>query len=453
MPWSIQASRARLAESRAPEHPRRYRRGEDTTCATRAFPTRGVRGRSQSGAKALARVYGEGLRRGAAGLAVGCLLLACDLGPRSARGDAERGPLSETSRRADAAERSGVAAETPSPSARLDSGSGAEPELRTFRRKLMGTYFRIVVPEPASAETEAAVEAAFDVMARIETRLSEWIPDSEISQINRGSGSGKWFEVHPDTLANLRLGTRISELSAGAFDLTWAALRGLYTFDDTRNEAPSPEAIAKRLPRIDYRALEVDVAGSRARLTRPDMVIGTGGITKGYALDEAGRLLRERGVRDFMLDAGGQVHLSGLRGGRSWRFAVRHPRKAEPLALIEASDVAVATSGDYEHYFMDSEGRRWHHIIDPRTGYPARASASVTVLSENGMAADALATTLFIVGPEAGQALLNQLDYAVEAVWITANGHIIETRGLHGKVAYRDADVASDPLRIKGMTP
>ncbi len=384
------------------------------------------------------------------------LAVACDLGPRNTRSHDDHGPLSDAPKKAVApqssADASSASYEDRGMANRL-KGATAEPDLRTFRRKLMGTYFRIVVPEPATAETEAAVEAAFDVMGRIELRLSEWLPNSEISQINRGSGSGEWLDVHSDTLANLRFGLTISKLSAGAFDLTWAALRGLYSFDDTRNEAPSPQAIAARLPRIDYRALELDAERSRARLTRPGMVIGTGGITKGYALDQAAHLLRERGVRDFMLDAGGQVHLSGLRGRRSWRFAVRHPRKAEALAIIEASDVAVATSGDYEHYFMDAEGRRWHHIIDPRSGYPARTSASVTVLSENGMAADALATTLFILGPEAGNALLNKLDYAVEAVWISTEGLITETRGLHGKVAYRDAEVETDPLRIKAMTP
>ncbi len=300
---------------------------------------------------------------------------------------------------------------------------------------MMGTIYRIAVVSDDAASAHAAMERALDEIARLEDVLSEWREASEISQINRDAGREP-VHVGPETLAVVEAGLRTSERTGGAFDLTWAALRGLYLFQPGQEHVPTDQEIEQRLPLVGYRDLVVDHAASTVFLRRPGMAIGTGGIAKGYALDRAQALLVEAGYPNFMIFGGGQVQLHGTRGGRAWRVGIQHPRRDDYIGSFEATDAAIATSGDYEHAFIDADGRRWHHIIDLRTGRPVEGVVQVTVLAPSGLDADAISTGCFVLGPERCVALFAQMP-GYEAVIIDSDMRVHMTPGAERRVHFR----------------
>lgn len=284
------------------------------------------------------------------------------------------------------------------------------------------------------------VAAAFDEIERLERVLSEWRADSEISAINRAAGR-RAVPVGSDTMAVVRAGLDVSRWSGGAFDLSWAALRGLYDFRRGRGRVPRAAALRARLRRVDYRQIEVDESASTVFLKRPGMAIGTGSIAKGYALDRAGAILRAAGIHNYMLFAGGQVQLRGRRPDRPWRVGVQHPRSGGegegPLshfAVLEAEGGSISTSGDYEHYFVDADRRRWHHIIDPQTGRPAGRSVSATLVAEDGLYADALSTACFVMGPEPCIEMLGRIPQRASAVIVGPEFRLYMTRDMPARL-------------------
>ena len=174
------------------------------------------------------------------------------------------------------------------------------------------------------------------------------------------------------------------------------------------------------------------------RLKRRGMAIGTGGIGKGYALDHAGENLRRAGIQNYMLFGGGQVQVHGRRGDRAWRVGIQHPRNAESyFAYLEETDASISTSGDYEHFFVDAQGKRWHHIIDPRTGLPADKAMSVTLVTDLGVYADALSTAVFVMGPERGIEMLSHLPFHAEATIVGADLRLVTTPGTREHLVMR----------------
>jgi thiamine biosynthesis lipoprotein len=173
----------------------------------------------------------------------------------------------------------------------------------------------------------------------------------------------------------------------------------------------------------------VILAGNTIRLEKPGMNIGFGAIGKGFAVDRAAARLRQRGFGNFIIDAGGDVLIRGTRGGAPWEVAIRHPRHGRHLAIYGAGDCAIATSGDYEQFSVIDEVR-YSHILDPRSGWPARELASVTVITRRGIDADALATALFVMGSREGLALAERLD-DTEALLILDDGTTRLSKGLH----------------------
>jgi len=272
-------------------------------------------------------------------------------------------------------------------------------DVRLFKRSrpMMGTIFQITVAGVPEDRAEPAVRAALEEIARLEDVLSEWLPDSEISRINAAAGDHA-VEVSEDTLAVVKAGIDVSRWSDGAFDLSWAALRGLYDFRPGEGSVPSRREIRARLSLIDWREIELDEEARTVFLKQAGMAIGTGGIAKGYALDRAAEILQRAGLASFMLFGGGQVQVHGMRGDRPWRVGIQHPRRPDYFAFLEASGGTISTSGDYEHFFVDERGKRWHHILDPRTGLPVEGTMSVTVVAPNGLYGDALSTACFVVG-------------------------------------------------------
>lgn len=324
----------------------------------------------------------------------------------------------------------------------VSPGGGAPSEgFERFDVPLMGTVIEAVVP--AGPRAEAAARCVFDAFVAVDRDMSEWRAGSPLSAVNEHAG-GAAVEVPDDLMRVIARGIELGRATGGAFDITWAALWGLWDFGAAKPGLPDPAEVRARLARVDYREVVVDEARGTVRLPTAGMAIGLGGIAKGWALDVAARRLRAMGVEDFLLSAGGQIMTGGTHGGAPWTVALRDPRgpEGDVFAQLPASDVSVATSGDYERYFVLG-GVRYHHILDPRTGMPARGARSATVVTPDATLADGLATALVVMDPRRGMALVEGLP-GVEAVIVGPDGALHVSSGLRGALhivhAPRDRD-------------
>ncbi len=271
-------------------------------------------------------------------------------------------------------------------------------------REKMGTRVEIQVQadsEAAAAPLLAAGMAEFD---RIESWMSTYRDDSEISRVNR-LAAREPVRVSAELYGIVARSLELSELSDGAFDITFDSVGRLYDFRS--GVRPDAEEIRRSLPDINYRHVVLDPAASTIRFTREGTRINLGGIGKGYACEQVAALLRKAGVTSGRVNAGGDTRLIGNREGRPWMVGIRDPddggRWVTRLAL---SDEAISTAGDYERFF-DEDGVRYHHIIDPGTGDSARGVRSVTVIGPDATLTDGLDNAVFILGPERGLALID----------------------------------------------
>ncbi len=306
------------------------------------------------------------------------------------------------------------------------ANEGSAPPLLSRTRPMMGTVFQIQVSEPPP-NAEVVIRRAFEEIERLEDVLSEWRDDSEISTINALAGR-RQVKVGDDAFRVIDAGMDVSRWSRGAFDLSWAALWGLYDFRPESVKIPSESEIKPRLALIDYKKIKVSKQYRTVYLRKRGMAIGTGGIAKGYALDRAGAILRGGGVENYMIFGGGQVQVHGVRDGRPWRVGIQHPRDPDVyFAALESTGASFSTSGDYEHAVFDGAGQRWHHIIDPSTGRPAAQSLSVTVMTAEGIYADALSTAAFVLGPEKALKMLSRIAYPAEGVIVGADCKVYMT--------------------------
>ena len=309
------------------------------------------------------------------------------------------------------------------------SATAVAAEPRVFDATVMAT--RVTLSFAGDGGAAADAEAVFAVFRRVEAVANEWRPASPLAVLNTQAGAGP-VPVPAELCALLARSKALAAQTGGAFDPTWAALWGLWDFVAPSPVVPSATAIAERVARIDHLALSVDCESNTAALARPGMLVGLGGIAKGWALDSAASELAARGVTDWVLSAGGQVLSDGHNAdGAPWTVGIRDPRGApdDAFALVQVTG-SVSTSGDYERFFV-RDGVRYHHLLDPRTGRPARGLRSVTVIAPDAVTADALSTALMIMGYEAGSALLAELP-GVQAVWVDARGGVTRTRGLDG---------------------
>ena len=285
--------------------------------------------------------------------------------------------------------------------------------------------------EPAA---KAAFDDVFDEFARLEKLMSTWIADSDVSRVNYAAG----VEAVPagaEVREVLTIARQISEWTGGKFDVTFGALAGLWKFDhDQDNSVPDMKAVRGRLPLVDYRAIQINDAAGTVFLARKGMSIHLGGIGKGYAVDRAVQILRLRGLRAFVVQSGGDIYVSGLKDGRPWRLGIQDPRGApnRSFAELDLSDGTFSTSGDYERTFI-RDGRRYHHILDPATGEPARGTRSVTIVASRAVLADGLSTGVFILGPGPGMALIERLP-DVEGVIVSDKNEVLISSGLRDKI-------------------
>ena len=286
------------------------------------------------------------------------------------------------------------------------------PQRVTFERGAMGT--KVVLSAFTSPQIDADtlkrhILAAFEEIVRIEQLMSPWIESSDVSQINRAP-KGQPTLVSPETLAVLQKSLDIAQRSEGVFDVSFEAMHGLWKFDeDVDGTIPTMAAIHKAKKLIDYRQITLDSEKRTVLLGKEGMRINLGGIAKGYAVDLAVKKLDDLGVPAFYIQAGGDLFVRGKKpDGTAFRVGVRDPRGKGPedvFATLEVVDRAFSTAGDYERAFI-RDGKRYHHIIDPRTGYPATASRSVTIWAKSALMADALDDAVFILGAEKGLALV-----------------------------------------------
>ena len=227
----------------------------------------------------------------------------------------------------------------------------------------------------------------------------------------------------------------MAKSSGGSFDITVGAYRGLWKFDQDRDGSiPAPDAVRKRLPLVGYKGLVVDKKAKTVKLKKVGMRITLGGIAKGYAVDRAVALLHERGFVDFILQAGGDLYVAGLRGDRKWRVGIRDPRGTpdSTFAIAAIQNQTFSTSGDYERSVV-KDGVRYHHILDPRTGRPATRCRSVTVMAKDALTADTWSTALFVMGVARGMKLVER-DKGIEAVFVDSKNKVHTSSGLQGKV-------------------
>ncbi len=295
----------------------------------------------------------------------------------------------------------------------------------------MGSRFGVtVVLTPTQLDSsQYIINAAKAEINRIENLISSWHPDSETSRINLHAGE-KPAPVSNELFDLIKRGQFLSELTSGAFDITFAGLDKLWRFDGTMTELPDSMQVAKSKQLIDYKEIILDSIGKTVLLGRKGMRIGFGGMGKGYAADKVKTLLRSKGVKSGVVDAGGDLTTWGSNENNlPWKIGIRKPGKDEkPIGFIDVTDLAVVTSGNYER-FAEIEGQRYAHIIDPRTGWPSKGIKSVTVVGPSAELCDALATAVYVMGTEAGLDLVAQLS-GVECVIIDDEDHIFTTKGI-----------------------
>lgn len=298
----------------------------------------------------------------------------------------------------------------------------------------MGTVVEIglVLERAPTTIDRRAITEAFAEVDRIEQLISSWRADSVVGQINAAAGRHA-VEMPEELAALLAVAVEAGRRSGGAFDVTFKPLARLWRIGRGRTAPPSDAEIARARALVDYHQLELDRAGRRAKLARLEMALDLGGIGKGYTVDRIVALLR-RSHRDFYVQAGGDLFFAGRRGKRKWRGGIREPRgNAEDyFAYLELSDATLSTSGDYERFDVYG-GKRYHHLIDPATGQPARGCRSVTIVTSSALSADWLSTAVFILGPQRGMALVESLP-GVEAVIVSAENRVLTSTGLRGRL-------------------
>jgi thiamine biosynthesis lipoprotein len=304
-------------------------------------------------------------------------------------------------------------------------------------RKLavMGTELAITALHPDAALLDRALDAAVVEIQRVEDLMTDWRA-SPLTTLNQATGTGP-FEVPAELASLIDRSLAVAELSGGAFDPTFRTFGKLWDFKAVPPKLPEQAAIDHALARCGWQKVQVDLAASK--ISRPaGMEIGLGGIAKGYGVDRAMAVLMDFGIEHAVVNAGGDLKALGRNHEELWSIAIRHPRERERvIALLPISNTCVVTSGDYERFF-EYQGKRYHHILDPRTGYPATGCMSATVVAPDAAIADALATAVCVLGVEKGFALIESLP-RIDALAVDMEGHVHATSGLLTSLPTKDS--------------
>ncbi len=299
------------------------------------------------------------------------------------------------------------------------------PEWSTKNIKLLGTTVRIQVHHEKRTVRELAITKVIEEFHRIESKFSPYIKDSELSQINTQAFETK-IRLSNEAAELLRFSQQTSQQTEGAFDITYASVGHLYDF--RKKTQPAQEQFIKALPGIGINNLLLDEKNN-LRFKHPNTKISFGGFAKGYAVKQAIEIIKGYGISNALVTAGGDSMVIGQKNGHPWRTGIKAPRKKhQAVYTFSLSNKAISTSGDYERYFIDNEGDRVHHIVNPSTGKSASDVHSVTVIGNDPMQTDALSTAIFVMGTNKGLVLAENLD-DIEVLIIDKSGEFYKSTG------------------------
>ncbi|MEM8500046.1 MAG: FAD:protein FMN transferase [Pseudomonadota bacterium] len=283
----------------------------------------------------------------------------------------------------------------------------------------MGTEVSVQLWSDSEQIANDAMRSVLAEMQRVDKRFSPYIANSELSKLNKLAYAGP-VKVSTEMFQLLASAESVARLSDGAFDITFSAVGHLYDYRQARQ--PSASELNGAISAVSYQHVVLNAGDSTVRFSHPGTRVDLGGIAKGHAVDRGIHLLKTFGIRQALVSAGGDSRLLGDRRGQPWVTGIKDPRGRESLLMLPLDNVAISTSGDYERYFIDSEtGERHHHILSPKTGKSVSELRSATVLAEDSTTADALSTTVFVLGIEKGLRLINNIP-SVDAIIIDANG-------------------------------
>jgi thiamine biosynthesis lipoprotein len=299
------------------------------------------------------------------------------------------------------------------------------------KRKLsmLGSPFEITVVAKDTVEANSYINMAIGEVKRIENEISDWIPTTPISEVSRNAGI-KPVKVPLEVFELVERAIKVSEITSGAFDISYASMDKIWKFDGSMKVMPTLEAIKKSVEKIGYKNIILDKKEHTIFLKMEGMKLGLGGIGQGYIADKIHVLLLSKGCNSGLVNVSGDIFAWGKQpDGKPWTVGIVNPmNKNKIFATFPLENSAVETSGSYEK-FVIFDGKRYSHIIDPRTGYPAMGVVSVSVFAKQTEIADALATGIFVLGVEVGLDLVNQLK-GIECIIVDDKGKIFTSKGI-----------------------
>ena len=292
---------------------------------------------------------------------------------------------------------------------------------------LMGSRFEITIVAKDKITANAYIDSSSAEITRIENLISDWIPTTQVSEINKNAGI-KPVKVDLELLELTERAINFSKISDGAFDISFAAAEKIWKFDGSMTTIPTPEEVKESVKKIGYKNIIIDRENTTIFLKFPGMKIGFGSIGKGYAADKTKQLMISKGVSAGIINASGDINTWGKQpNGKPWTVGITNPiKKQKIISVFEISGTAIVTSGSYEK-FIEIDNKRYSHIIDPRTGYPAKGISSVTIFAESAELANGISTSVMVLGKENGLQLIKNTPGIL--------GIIIDDKG---KITYSD---------------
>ena len=304
--------------------------------------------------------------------------------------------------------------------------------LRQRAVTLMGSRWDITIVAADSANAEKQIDSVIAEVTRIEYLISDWKPETQVSEVNRMAGIAP-VKVDREVFDLTQRALNLSKLTHGAFDISFAAMDRIWKFDGSMTQMPTPEAIKKSVEKVGYKNILLDSAACTIFLKNKGMKIGFGALGEGYAADRSRQLMLARGVHAGIVNGSGDMSTWGKHpNGKPWTIGIANPANSTELyAVVPLQQPSVVTSGNYEKYVMFN-GKRYSHIINPATGYPATGLTAVTVFGPSAEVANGISTSTMVLGKKAGLKLLKQFpDY--QCLIIADNKKVYTSHNLKGK--------------------